>query len=94
MNSSFFLQRALCANWVPLLFLFLMAGISPHPGSAQPADIPLEDFVATDGIVYGITKTNDVIYFGGSFTSVSVTTTRIVSSSSGELSSLIVMKSS
>src|SRR5262245_24460587 len=38
--------------------------------ASQPADLPLEDFVTTDGLVYAIAKTNDVIYFGGSFTSV------------------------
>ena len=51
-----------------LIFLLVITGLSSV--MAQPADRPLEDFVTTDGIVYAITKTNDVLYFGGSFTSV------------------------
>ena len=35
---------------------------------AGPADLPLEDFVITDGLVYAPTETNGVLYFSGSFT--------------------------
>lgn len=37
---------------------------------SQPADEPLENFVAVDGGVWAITETNGVLYFGGLFSAV------------------------
>ena len=41
-----------------------------QPLQAQPANEPLDNFVVTDGAVYALAKTNNVLYFGGLFTSV------------------------
>jgi hypothetical protein len=52
----------------------LVCAILHQSAEAQPADAPLEDFVATDGFVYAITETNKVLYFGGLFSSVGLRT--------------------
>ena len=41
---------------------------------ARPADEPWENFLATDGLVYAIAETNNVLYLGGTFTSVGLLT--------------------
>lgn len=63
--------RRVSAFFASGVFAFVLVHQS---ASAQPASLPLEDFVTTDGIVYAITKTNDVLYFGGAFTSVGLRT--------------------
>src|SRR6267154_2629369 len=57
------------------LAISVLIGAAAHQNlPAQPANEPLEKFVAVDGQVTAIAKTNNVLYFGGQFDVVGVRT--------------------
>jgi trimeric autotransporter adhesin len=52
----------------------LIGAVIHSIASAQPANDPVENFIATDGYVYAMAQTNNVLYIGGMFSSVGLRT--------------------